>query len=88
MQDVATKTGLSNGMISQLERARHAVDTDPAPAQHRARRSHLLLLRDQRSRRCAALHRAQEQPAPAAAHRQRRRQGSADAGRQGPARTL
>lgn len=32
IQDVANKTGLSNGMISQLERARHAVDPHAAPA--------------------------------------------------------
>ncbi|GAA0008223.1 cupin domain-containing protein [Bradyrhizobium diazoefficiens] len=63
IQDVANKTGLSNGMISQLERApRHAVDPHAAPAQHRARRADLLFLRDHRSRRRAALHRAQEQP--------------------------
>ena len=36
-----------------------------------------------KSRRCAALHRAQEQPATAAAHRQRRRQGGPHPGGKG-----
>ncbi len=89
IQDVANRTGLSNGMISQLERAR------AMPSIRTLRLLSIALdvpisyfFETSDPSRRSALHRTQEQPAAAAAHRQRRRQGSPDAGRQGPARTL
>ena len=89
IQDVAKRTGLSTGMISQLERAL------AMPSIRTLRLLSIALdvpisyfFEASDAGDAAALHRAQERSAAAAAHRQRRRQGSADAGGQGRPRTL